>query len=529
MLVEPTPPCPLLVPLVPGRSWAHAALHDTRSAREFEQLALASSAPFALMSQAGLAVARCAQAIAPHGRRAWVAAGPGNNGGDGLVAAVRLHRAGWSVRVSWLAGARQPPPDALRALDEARAAGVAIDASLPDQPADVMIDALLGLGQTRPPAGELETAVARLNEWRRAAPVLAVDVPTGLCSDTGRVLGTAAVQAHHTVSLLTLKPGLFTGEGRDHAGCVWWTGLGVDLDVPASARMTGPNDARLARPARRHAQHKGSFGDVWVVGAAAGMQGAGLLAGRSALKAGGGRVFLAALAPNAPGWDALAPELMMRPLDAAAKAGVLESATVVCGCGGGTPVRSVLAALLSRSARLVLDADALNALALDPSFTPLLQARAARGRATVLTPHPLEAARLLGCSAAEVQSDRPAAANALAQRFGAVVVLKGSGTLIAGPNITMALNSTGNARLATPGSGDVLAGWLGGWWAGHAEDHNSGDQRVLAATVAAGAVWLHGVAAQLPDRPDLAADAAATPPLTASHLIEAMGQRAAHL
>jgi ADP-dependent NAD(P)H-hydrate dehydratase / NAD(P)H-hydrate epimerase len=529
MQAQPTPRDPSLLPWVPGLPWAQAKLHDTLAARQYEQQALACSAPFALMAQAGQAVARCAQAIAPHGRSAWVAAGPGNNGGDGLVAARHLLRAGWSVRVSWLADPARLPADAQRALDEARAAGVPIDARLPDEPADVVIDALLGLGQSRAPAGDLAAAVARLNQWRHVATVLSVDLPTGLCSDTGRVLGAQAVQAHHTVSLLTLQPGLFTGEGRDHAGRIWWTGLGVDLDLPASARLTGPDDARRARPARRHAQHKGSFGDLWVVGAAAGMQGAGLLAGRSALRAGAGRVFLAALAPEAPGWDDLAPELMMRPVEAALKPGVLEAATVVCGCGGGEAVHAVLATLLSRSARLVLDADALNALALDPALTPLLQARAARGRATVLTPHPLEAARLLGCQAAEVQANRPAAARALAERFGAVVVLKGSGTIIAAPQRIPAVNGTGNARLATPGSGDVLAGWLGGWWAGHGQDTRPAEPLGLAATVAAGAVWLHGLAAQRPATPEWPEQADGASPLTASRLIEAMSQRAAAL
>lgn len=522
--------CPPLALLAPGQAWACTALHDTLAARRFEQLALARSEPFALMALAGLAVARCAQAVAPHGRRVWIAAGPGNNGGDGLVAAVHLHRAGWAVHVSLLADPERLPVDARRALQDAHAAGVFIDNALPETPADLMIDALLGLGQSRPPAGDLACAVTRLNEGRQSATVLSVDVPTGLCSDTGRLLGEAAVRAHHTLQLLTLQPGLFTGAGRDHAGGIWWSGLNMALDTPASARLTGPDDARLARPFRRHTDHKGRFGDVWVVGAAAGMQGAGLLAGRSALMAGAGRVLLAALAPDAPGWDAQAPELMMRPIEALQASGVLEAATVVCGCGGGAPVRQALPTLLSRSARLVLDADALNALAQDPVLPPLLQARAQRGRATVMTPHPLEAARLLGCSTAAVQADRLAAARALVERYGSVVVLKGSGTVIAGPACLPALNSTGNARLATAGSGDVLAGWLGGWWAGHDDQGSAADQAGLAARVAAGAVWLHGQAVE----PETAhrtgpQDEAMATPLTASRLIGAMGYSAAAL
>lgn len=530
MPFEPTAPCPALSLLAPGQAWACTALHDTLAARRFEQLALARNEPFALMALAGHAVARCAQAVAPHGRSAWIAAGPGNNGGDGLVAAAHLHRAGWAVQVSLLADPERLPADARRALQEARAAGVLIDSGLPQAPTDLMIDALLGLGQSRPPSGDLALAVARLNDGRRTATVLSVDVPTGLCSDTGRLLGAAAVHAHHTLQLLTLQPGLFTGAGRDHAGSIWWSALNTAPEVPASARLTGPDDARRARPSRRHTDHKGRFGDVWVVGAAAGMQGAGLLAGRSALMAGAGRVLLTALAPDAPGWDAQAPELMMRPFEALQARGVLEAATVVCGCGGGAPVRQALPMLLSRSARLVLDADALNAVAQDPALPPLLQARAPRGRATVMTPHPLEAARLLGCSAAAVQADRLAAARALVERFGSVVVLKGSGTVIAGPSTLPALNSTGNARLATAGSGDVLAGWLGGWWAGHADPDSASEQASLAAAVAAGAVWLHGQAVEPagPQWTGPAQDPMVTP-LTASRLIGAMGRQAAAL
>jgi hydroxyethylthiazole kinase-like uncharacterized protein yjeF len=212
-------------------------------------------------------------------------------------------------------------------------------------------------------------------------------------------------------------------------------------------------------------QHKGSFGDVAVVGGAPGMVGAALLAARAAHAAGAGRVFVEMLDGEALALDPLRPELMFRHGWTQGAAGTLAQSTVVCGCGGGDAVRASLPRLLSLAARLVLDADALNALAADPSLATLLLARSRRHAGTVLTPHPLEAARLLGSSTAEVQADRLSAARSLAGRFQCVVVLKGSGSIVAAPGHTPRINATGNASLATAGTGDVLAGWLGGRWA----------------------------------------------------------------
>ena len=212
------------------------------------------------------------------------------------------------------------------------------------------------------------------------------------------------------------------------------------------------------------------------------MTGAALLAARAALYGGAGRI-LVSLLEDASGAaaDALQAELMFRSVDALD----LRSLTVVCGCGGGEAIRPVMPAILSRCPRLVLDADALNAVAGDPSLQQLLHQRAARPFASILTPHPLEAARLLQCSTADVMRDRITAAKALAQDTGAVVVLKGSGTVIAEPNGAARLNLTGNARLATGGTGDVLAGLIGARLA-------SGMKAIDAAC---SAVYLHGAVA----------------------------------
>lgn len=515
MTLPPTLPPPLRIGVDDG-PWP---LHDSAGARAAEAVALARVPPHTLMQRAGLAVARVALAIAPHARSIQLLAGPGNNGGDALVAALALQHAGKAVRVELLADPQRLPADAARALQRAQAAGVVIEqrACALDE-AELVIDGLLGLGTNRPPHGPLAAAIARINSAQ--APVLAIDLPSGLNADTGRPVGEHAVRALATLSLLTLKPGLFTADGRDHAGCVWFDPLGADAHaVPPRAVLTGAAEARLALPPRRHAMHKGSFGDVHVVGGAVGMTGAAHLAARAALAAGAGRVYLSLLAAEGPGIDAGWPELMLRPQAWRLPPAALGQATVVCGCGGGQAVHETLPSLLSQAGRLVLDADALNAIALDPSLQTLLAARAQRGRATVLTPHPLEAARLLGCTAAAVQQDRLAAAQALADRHGCTVLLKGSGSVVAAPGVLPSINPTGNAMLASAGTGDVLAGWIGGLWSTQA---GSAHPAAPPWPVVRAAVWLHGLAA---DR--AAQRTGAALPLHASALIESMRAAAA--
>ncbi|MBL8316322.1 MAG: NAD(P)H-hydrate dehydratase [Rubrivivax sp.] len=459
-------------------------LHDARASRAAEAAALGQHPPHTLMARAGLAVARLSQAVAPHASRIQVWAGPGNNGGDGLVAARWLHQAGRRVQVSLLGDASRLPPDAARALHEAQAAGVAITAwSGLVTPADLHVDALLGLGANRAPSGAIADGIRALQT--SSGLVLAVDLPSGLHADTGMPLGDAAVRATHTLALLSLKPGCHTGRGRDHAGTVWLDHLGVDAGSP-SAWLVGATQ----RPGRLHASHKGSFGDVAVVGGAPGMVGAAWLAARAALSAGAGRVYACLLDEDAARWDSQRPELMVRPQWWHSAPATLAATTVVCGCGGGDRVREVLPALLTHAGRLVLDADALNVMASDPSLAAGLQRRSNRGLATLLTPHPLEAARWLGITTADVQHDRLAAAQRLAALCTATVLLKGSGTVIASPGQVPCINPTGGAALATAGTGDVLAGWAAGIWAQ--------DPDRPAMQVATAAAWLHGQAAATP-------------------------------
>jgi hydroxyethylthiazole kinase-like uncharacterized protein yjeF len=483
-------------------------LYSVTATRQIEQQAASALPAHTLMQRAGLAIARLALALAPHARRIWIACGPGNNGGDGFEAALHLHRWGKTVVVTWTgvpAGKTSLPPDAQASRQRALAAGVPMAAE-PPQEFDLCIDALLGIGSTLDPG---RPGTALMQQWLHrmqasAALRLAVDVPSGLNADTGFMTGnltarSSALTAHSTrkpgvftLSLLTLKPGLFTASGRDQAGQVWLDDLGVTLGstLPApepAAWLLGADHGLLpARAQAAHASHKGSFGDVAVVGGesarASHMSGAALLAASAALHAGAGRVFVALLG-DAPSLtvNIQQPELMFRPVDALD----VKQQTIVCGCGGGEAVKAVLPHLLCAAPRLVLDADALNAIAADTQLQSSLKARHQSACSTVLTPHPLEAARLLGTTAAAVQADRLAAAGQLSAQFQCVVVLKGSGTVIAAPNQASRVNSTGNALLATAGTGDVLAGMIGAAMASGLSDFEA----------ACSAVFAHGLRA----------------------------------
>jgi hydroxyethylthiazole kinase-like uncharacterized protein yjeF len=344
-----------------------------------------------------------------------------------------------------------------------------------------VVDALFGIGLARPMAGRAR----ELAEWTAGVdcPVLALDVPSGLDADTGTVVGPdgVATRATHTITFLGNKPGLHTGDGGDYAGIVRVDGLGAEGLHQESAQACLNGSALFANclAPRRRNSHKGSFGDLAVLGGAQGMAGAAVLAARAALYGGAGRVF-AAMLDAGMGLDPLQPEIMFR--DAAGLA--FDRRTVVAGPGMGDSGTAIhlFAKALEAKGPLVVDADALNLTAASPELQERL---AARGGQVVLTPHPLETARLLGVTVPIVQADRLENARELAMRLDAVVVLKGAGSVIARPDGFVAVNTTGNPGLATGGSGDVLAGFTGallaqGWPAWEA---------------ALGAVWMHGAAA----------------------------------
>jgi len=430
------------------------ALYSVAQTRQLENLTAQQLPTHALMERAGLAVAKLALALAPHAQRIWVACGPGNNGGDGLVAARHLLCWGKQPIVSWLGQPDHAPTDTFIAYRQLEQQGVTVDNDPPAQ-VDLCIDALLGMGgHLREPTGRLALFISCLND--SAATVLSVDLPSGLHADTGCV-STLHVQADHTLSLLTLKPGLFFASGRDAAGTLWYDSLAVDPDehgqpIPAARLLAKPTPT-----VRPHASHKGSYGDVAIVGGASGMVGAALLSSRAALHAGAGRIFGGLLDQGAMAVDPLQPEIMFR----AAETLPLTHMVTVFGCGGGVIDEHCLKRVLSSESPIVIDADAINTIAFEPRFQSLLTDRASRGATTVLTPHPLEAARLLGLSAAQVQANRLEAAQTLSQRYACTVALKGSGTVVSAPGRISGVNPTGSAALATAGTGDVLAGMIG--------------------------------------------------------------------
>jgi hydroxyethylthiazole kinase-like uncharacterized protein yjeF len=460
------------------------ALYRVREIRQIEQAAFQQIPPGTLMQRAGLATANAALGlltVAPHLATILVLAGPGNNGGDALEAAAQLADAGASVMVRLCADPERLPADARQALSRARQSAVVFLDSVPVRHWSLVIDGLFGIGLVRAIDGATADLIRTIN--RLALNVLAIDVPSGLDADHGTLVGDVAIRATTTITFIGDKPGLHTRAGRDQAGIVLVDMLGIDAALyPASTlELSGPALFKSAMQPRSHDSHKGSYGDVMIVGGADGMTGATILAARSALHAGAGKVH-ATFIGAVPAYDALHPELMCR-----SAIGVdFGKAVLVVGPGLGTSAAAaaLLLGLLQSGRPLVLDADALNLLATDPA----LQQRIAAYTAPVLvTPHPLEAARLLGCTVEQVQADRTAAAAALATRLQAIVILKGSGSLIARPDGHMAINPSGNPALASGGTGDVLAGLCGallaqGWPAWEA---------------ATGATWLHGHAADV--------------------------------
>ncbi|WP_322030006.1 NAD(P)H-hydrate dehydratase [Paraburkholderia sp. J76] len=462
--------------------------------REPEAAAQSALPPHTLMARAGAAAAHFLSEQRAHApssasdKPVWFAAGPGNNGGDALVAATVLHREGVAVEVCMPVEVK--PDDARWALAEARAAGVPIASSVPASfdAYGWLVDGMFGIGLARGLEGVFAELADKLSSRARShGHVLALDVPSGLDSDTGNVVSNGpAVRATHTVTFIAAKPGLYTGAGRDYAGAVTVAPIGVDTEgTPGVMRLNAPSLFGAALPARDFATHKGTFGTLAVVGGDTGMCGAPILAARAALLAGAGKVHVGFLGSDAPPYDAPHPELMLHSAPRLAL-DTMDAVAAGCGMGASASARQLVDAILRLQAPVLLDADALNLVARDDALAAhVAQSAAARGAPCVLTPHPLEAARLLGCDTAAVQRDRVATARALAARYAAVAVLKGSGTVIAAPDGRVAVNPTGNAALATGGTGDVLGGMIGALLA----------QRLPPYEAALAGVYLHGLAA----------------------------------
>ena len=412
-----------------------------------------------LMQRAGRAAADLATTIcADRSQPVLILAGPGNNGGDAFEVARLLNERFFETCVVFAGDAARLPRDAAAAYRRFAEAGGTTRSDIPTAPRwSLIVDGLFGIGLTRDIAGAYAELIDRANALaeRDDCPLLALDCPSGLDADTGCLHG-ATIRASHTITFIAAKPGLFTADGPDYCGAVSVAALDLDRDsfgTPTGRTITPQLFADLLRPRRRNS-HKGSFGNVGILGGSAGMVGAALLAARAALRLGGGRIYLGLIDGHAPAIDPLQPELMIRRPDR-----LLATDLTALACGPGMGNNGEVIALLETACRLdiplVLDADALNRLAENGELHVAVTARHAP---TLLTPHPAEAARLLDCSTGEIQRDRIGAASQLATRFNAFVALKGCGTVVATPAGDWFVNTSGNPGLATAGSGDVLTG-----------------------------------------------------------------------
>lgn len=413
-------------------------------------------------------------------RRVTLLVGPGNNGGDALACACELREKGAVVNVVLPGGRRPTSALALAQLERwTQAGGTTYDDPYMTEKADCVVDGLFGTGLAKPITGDYLDAVLWFNE--RQALKVSLDIPSGLNPVTGHWTGSyPGCSADVTITFLCVKSGLYMCEGADAAGEIVLNEL--DVSVPLSPLSVIGTDEfpRVLRPRVKNS-HKGDYGSVAVIGGTDGMIGASILAARSALISGAGRVTLECRAEHAPHVDMVYPEIMF----ATKPVNLEDFGAIVLGCGLGTSAEAKARVIeaLNCQKPLILDADALNIIAADIKLQDMVLARRAP---TVLTPHPGEAARLLRRDTAGVTADRVAACRELAVQTGAIVVLKGAGTVISMRSSRTWINPTGSPMLATGGSGDVLAGMIGAMFAQGYDMVES----VLAA------VYFHGLSAE---------------------------------
>jgi len=458
-------------------------IHPLLQSPALRQIEL-SHAHLPLMERAGSAAFELAvRLLQDRTAQVLILVGPGNNGGDALVAARLLREKGFTPCVVLASDPEHFPADARNAFLSWQASGGTCHTDVPKGLYGLIIDGLFGIGLTRPIEGIYAEWIQAINQF--PGPVLALDCPSGLNADTGMAPG-PTVKASHTLTFIARKPGLYTLEGPDHCGHISVASLGLEAAVQTASQgrlldqETGVQAFIDQLPRRALNSHKGSHGSVGIIGGAPGMAGAALLAGRSALMAGAGRVYIGMQERLAV--DPQQAELMLRQADE-----VFDLATTLAigpGLGASHEALDLLRRAIDCDKPLLIDADGLNLLAAHPA---LHRHVARRSVATVLTPHPLEAARLLDQGILAVQSDRISAAQRLARQFNAEVVLKGAGSVLAAPNGQWAINGTGNPGLATAGTGDVLSGFIVALLAQGCPAHEA-----LAA-----AVHLHGLAADL--------------------------------
>jgi NAD(P)H-hydrate epimerase len=437
----------------------HLRLFRADQVREIDRCAIDALGGdgFALMRRAAEAAYRRLRANWPEARRILVCVGPGNNGGDGLVLAAIARRDGLDAWTATVASDRVASGAARDARAMADAAGVPESGFLTDgvwPDVELVVDAVYGIGLSRAPEADAARLIEAVNRSRR--PVLALDVPSGLDADSGWAPG-VAIRATATVCFIAWKRGLWTGEGPALAGTRWLETLDVDESHVASVGQAGvllaPVLLARALPPRAPTAHKGHFGHVLAIGGDHGYAGAVRLAAEAAARSGAGLVSVATRAEHVAAIVAGRPELMARAVERPTDLDpLLERATVLAlGPGLGTSTWSAAMWLraLERGLPAVVDADALNLLARSSRRLP---------PGSVITPHPGEAARLLGVDTSELARDRHAAASELARRSGAVCVLKGAGSVVADPSGAWAVCPFGNPGMASGGMGDVLTG-----------------------------------------------------------------------
>jgi ADP-dependent NAD(P)H-hydrate dehydratase / NAD(P)H-hydrate epimerase len=412
-----------------------------------------------LMERAGTAAFNALKSNWPDAKHITIVCGPGNNGGDGYVIARLAHEAGFEVQVLHAGSVNQLRGDAKTAADKFIKTGIKpekFSAGKLSQ-SDVIVDALLGTGLDREVTGEMKTMIDDINH--AGIPVFSIDIPSGLHADTGSIMG-CTVKAEATMTFIGLKQGLFTGQGAACSGKIFFSDLNVPPEIygqvtSSASRIDLENQSPLL-PKRSRSAHKGNFGHVLIVGGDHGYTGAPLMASEAAARVGAGLVSLATRSQHAIHISTARPEIMAQGVEQAAQLSELLKRATVIGIGPGLGQSEwalmLLGRVLDTKLPLVVDADALNLLAQDPIHRDNW----------ILTPHPGEAARLLDCTSMDIQHDRFAAVKELQQRYGGVIVLKGSGTLVIDASGRVAVCSDGNPGMATGGMGDVLTGVIAG-------------------------------------------------------------------
>lgn len=433
-----------------------ADLFSAAQVRELDRIAIEEYGipGYELMSRAGRSVFERIEQLFPDVYSCSVVCGAGNNAGDGYIIARLALNAGLKVKVFSLADIAKLKGDALTACQSyIEAGGSVTNYRLGDRfEADLLVDALLGTGLDRPVAGLYADAIESIN--RCTFPVIAVDIPSGLNADTGRVMG-AAIKADLTVSFIGLKKGLFTGDAPEYCGKIYYSSLDVPETVFDKVGAAAKRIVHSCLPKRHRCAHKGQNGRLLILGGELGYSGAVRMAGEAALRVGAGLVTIATRQEHAASLNITRPELMCRGVSESGQLDeLIERADIIAlgpGLGKSGWSRFVFETAIHADKPMVVDADGLNWLADYPSF----------GEHVVLTPHPGEAARLLKCSIAEIEHDRFAAADAIRSEYGGICVLKGAGTLVASKE-RIAVADVGNPGMASGGMGDVLTGVIAG-------------------------------------------------------------------